>query len=94
MSKPIGYYVSSPLGEGGILKEIEKEWGSHFEELSSNEKLWLLAQISRGLWVWFADVMDVREGVIEANQRFTKELPPEARLALIEALCDQLKPRG
>jgi hypothetical protein len=94
MNKPIGYYAPYALGKGLVLEEMEEKWGSHFENITQNEKFWLLAQLSRQLWVDYADVTDVRDGVIVSAKLLRQQFPPEIQMGVIEALCDQLKPRG
>ena len=91
MNKPISYYVPYQINGDGLMNEIESEWGSYFERLTGSEKLWLLARVSRELWVWFADELDCREGVMTAASRFHQELTPDARLGILVALCEQLK---
>jgi len=91
MKKPIGYYCPYAVGNGGVLEEIEQSWGSYYEQLSHDEKLWLLAQLSRQLWIDFADSSNIREGVIVAANRLQAEIPPDLRMGMIQALCDQVK---
>ena len=93
MNKPIGYYAPYTLGKGLVLEDMERQWGSYFENLSHNEKFWLLAQLSRQLWVDWGGANDVRDGVINAANKLHEQFPPEIQMGVIEALCDQLKPR-
>lgn len=94
MNKPIGYYAPYALGKGLVLEDMEKQWGSYFENLSQDEKFWLLAQLSRQLWVDWGSATDIRDGVINAANKLHEQFPPEIQMGVIEALCDQLKPRG
>ncbi|MGB3761277.1 MAG: hypothetical protein WBA07_33700 [Rivularia sp. (in: cyanobacteria)] len=94
MNKPIGYHAPYALGRGLVLEEMEKEWGSYFENISHDEKFWLLAQLSRHLWLDWGGEGKVRDGVITAATKLREQFPPEIQMGVIEALCDQLKPRG
>lgn len=91
MTKPVSFYVSALVSSDCILNTLENEWGGYYEKLSNCEKFFLLAQISRNLYVLFADGTDVRKGVRNAAARIREEIPPDQCLEVIEALCDQLK---
>lgn len=91
MTKPIGYYTGHPLGQGGILEELEQQWGSQFEKLTDNERMWLLAQLARQHWFNLGDSVDIRDGVITASVRLQEELDTSRMFGMMDALIDQLK---
>ena len=93
-TKPVSYFVAYPIGANNIVTEIEREWGDYYQKLSSCEKFYLLAQLSRNLFILFADDSSVRDAVHNAAARIKEEIPPEQVLGLIEALCDQLHNKG
>ncbi len=94
MTKPIGYYVPYDIGSGNVIEELEQEWGSFFTELKTDEMLWILAQIARGIWIDNVEDIRIREGVAIGVRKVQEQVPVDLRLGLIEALCDQIKHRA
>lgn len=89
MNQPISYYC--PGDYYPVLQEVEQEWGSFYEKCSQDEKLWLLANLSRFTWVNNAETHSVRPGIANAAARMNSELPLDVKLALIEGLINQFE---
>lgn len=92
MSKPIGYYTSYTPGEDGLLEEMQSAWGSQFEELKDNERLWMISRLSHELWqkTEFEDE-SIREGCEKAVIRAITELKSSDVMGLLEALVAQIR---
>lgn len=93
MTKPIGFYVGDPIGQPGILNELEYKWGGRFEKITENEKIWLLAQLARQYWFINGSSIDIRDGVANAAVRIKEELTPANQVRLMEGIVNQLSLR-
>ena len=93
MTKPIGFYTGHPIGQQGILYELEKKWGGRFENITENEKIWLLAQLARQYWFAMGSSIDIRDGVSNAAARIQEELTPSTQVKLMEGIINQLSLR-
>lgn len=92
MTKPLGYFTNYTPGDGGLLGEMEEAWGSFFEKLKDNERLWLLARIAHTFWeTTEIESENISDEVEEAALRAVRELQKSDVLGLIEALVNQLR---
>ncbi|MEM8779688.1 MAG: hypothetical protein AAGF26_12605 [Cyanobacteria bacterium P01_G01_bin.49] len=92
MSNSIGYYTSYTPGDEGLLEEMQSAWGSSFQDLKNNERLWMIASLSLELWqkTDFEDE-SIREGCEKAVSRAISELKSSDVMGLIEALVNQIR---
>lgn len=49
MTYPLGYFTDHTPGNGGLLDELEKNYGSTFEKLTRRQKLYLITAIAADL---------------------------------------------
>lgn len=92
MSKPLGYYTSYTPGSEGLLAQMQYDWGSHFEALKDNERLWMIARLAYELWLSTDFENEViREGCRKAIPRAITELQMHDVTGLIEALVNQIR---
>lgn len=90
MNKPIGYYTDYTPGDGGLLEDMQEEWGPQFQKLNDSERLWLIARLAEDVLAEQSDAEDISESVEIADER-KSELSRRDRLGLIEALVNQVK---
>lgn len=89
MTKPLGYYTAYTPGDGGLLGEVEEAWGSTFDKLRDDEKLWLIGRLANELWQEYPIDEPPGEGVVETANRAPSELSVLNRIGLMNALIAQ-----
>lgn len=89
MNKPLSYYTTYTPGDGGLLGEIEQAWGSTFDKLRDDEKLWLIGQLANELWQEYPIEKLPGEGVKLVAHRAPSELSVLNRIGLMNALIAQ-----
>lgn len=87
--KPLGFYVAYTPGDGGLLGEIENAWGSTFEKMRNDEKLWFIYRLAYELWCDSPLDEPPSEDVERAADRAKSELSNSDRIGLITALISQ-----
>lgn len=94
MTKPLGYYCAYTPGDGGLLGEMEEEWGgSTFEKLNQSERLWVLSTLTGVMCAEATENYDphqVGNDLVDIYERF-HELEFSDQLGLAQALIDQIK---
>lgn len=90
MAKPLGYYTSYTPGDGGLLGEIEEAWGSTFDKLRDDEKLWLIGRLANELWQEYPIDEPPGEGVELVAHRAPSELSVSDQIGLMNALVAQI----
>lgn len=90
MPKPIGYYIPA---DSELLGDMQKSWGSNFEELTQSEKLWMLATVTGAITAEQTenyDPSDVGDRIALACERLD-ELGFSNQLGFAQFLIDNLK---
>ncbi|MBH8564997.1 hypothetical protein I8748_22905 [Nostoc sp. CENA67] len=49
MGEPLGYHTNHTPGDGTLLDDLEKEFGSHFENMSEGDKFYLINSLAISL---------------------------------------------
>jgi hypothetical protein len=89
--KPLGYYTNYTPGDGGLLGEMERDWGSDFSALSESQRFWLLHLIAQNLFNSHPESdaeFDNDDDVVNALERFDEELSRGDQIGLMSFLLN------
>ncbi len=89
MSNPIGYYTGYTPGDGSCLEELQKKYGSTFEEMTKREKLFLVSTLASHLCV--AQSGETRDEIYILSVDLQAKLPASDQAGLLEALIAQIR---
>ncbi|MBD2386926.1 hypothetical protein [Cylindrospermum sp. FACHB-282] len=84
MIKPLGYYSNHEL-----VQRMQNDFGNYLEELTGQEKLYLILSISEGLLSEVATLR--RRKIVYSYGREIDTLPKNDREALLEPLAIYLR---
>jgi len=94
MTKPLGFFCNYTPGDGGLLGEMEENWGgSTFEKLNQSERIWVLSTLTGVMCADATENYDpyqVGDDLVDIYERF-HEINFSTQLGLAEALIAQLK---
>lgn len=87
MGKPLGYYTNHTPGDGTLLDDLEKEFGSCFENMTNRDKFYLMNSLAISLCTQTEGKISDR--VIAVALRLGS-MPASTKQDLIRFLIDQV----
>jgi hypothetical protein len=87
--EPLSYYLDFQPGEHEFLDSLVEEHGSHLQNLTQREKLFMLAFLANSLS--FEANGEIGDRIIQLSQDCFSRLGVNDLLALITAVSDQLR---
>ena len=90
MTKPLGYFTNYVPGQEGILDKIQKVYGSHLQDITPREKLYLIQELTRNLCMRASD-NEVRSEMHWIAYDLVHELSTSDQEGMIQALIAQLR---
>ncbi|BAZ54192.1 hypothetical protein NIES4103_68770 (plasmid) [Nostoc sp. NIES-4103] len=87
MGKPLGYYTNHTPGDGTLLDDLEKEFGSCFENMSKGDKFYLINSLAISLCGEAAGTISNRAIAVGVQ---LMPVPASTKQDLIRFLIDQV----
>ncbi|MBH8564718.1 hypothetical protein I8748_21455 [Nostoc sp. CENA67] len=86
MGKPLGYYTNHTPGDDTLLGDLEKEFGSHFENMSKRDKFYLINSLALSLC---GEAAGISNRAIAVGVQLMP-MPTSTKQDLIRFLIDQV----
>lgn len=90
MTKPLGFYTNYVPGQEGILDKIQEMYGPYLMGITAREKLYLIQELTRDLFVR-ASGNEVRREMHLIAYDLTHELSTSDQEGMIQALIAHLR---
>jgi hypothetical protein len=93
MTKPIGYYTSYIPGGTGLLEELQQQWGTTFEKMTRQQKLYLVVALASNLGCQCKDTcqdMSINQEIASTSQQ-VQSLTTSDQEGLLAALIAQIR---
>jgi hypothetical protein len=89
MSKPIGFYTSYTPGDGSSLEQLQEQYGSYLEKMTTIDKMYLASAIASQIYEERSRTASAE--VIETFDEIVLNLPSDDQLGILEALVNQIR---